>query len=140
MAGRDDAPTSGAQPRQFLRACVLLLLGEEPAHGYELLERLGEFGLGDDSGTLYRLLRVLEQQGRVASSWERSDQGPARRCYELSAAGGTELDAWVLALARSRDRLDAFVDRAGPRPVERRGVRQRTAALRGHGRAPRPVS
>ena len=116
MAGGDAEIGSGAQPRHFLRACVLLLLGEEPAHGYELLERLAEFGLGEDSGTVYRLLRTLEHQGRVASSWQRSEQGPARRCYELCGPGFAELDAWVTALARSRDELTAFMVRAAARP------------------------
>ncbi|MFN2451692.1 MAG: PadR family transcriptional regulator [Candidatus Dormibacteria bacterium] len=118
MAEGDPALGSGAQPRHFLRACVLLLLGEEPAHGYELLERLAEFGLGEDSGTVYRLLRALEHQGRLTSSWQRSDQGPARRCYELCGPGFAELDAWVAALARSREELTAFVARAAARPQE----------------------
>ncbi len=33
-------PTATALPKNFLRPCVLLLLREQPAHGYDLLERL----------------------------------------------------------------------------------------------------
>ena len=40
-------------PRGFIRACVLLLLREQPGHGYDLLERLRAFGFaGDDPGGL----------------------------------------------------------------------------------------
>src|SRR5918992_1317651 len=50
-----------ALPRNFLRPCVLLLLREEPAHGYDLLQRLRQFGfMRDDPGRLYRALSALE--------------------------------------------------------------------------------
>ena len=54
-------------PRNFLRPCLLLLLREQPAHGYELLERLRTFGFARDPGGLYRALRGLEQDGFVRS-------------------------------------------------------------------------
>ncbi|MCA1680840.1 MAG: helix-turn-helix transcriptional regulator, partial [Actinobacteria bacterium] len=51
-------PTQPALPKNFLRPCLLLLLREAPAHGYELLDRLRAFGFeGSDPGGLYRALR-----------------------------------------------------------------------------------
>src|SRR3954451_24924718 len=71
-------------PRNFLRPCILLLLRESPAHGYDLLERAQAFGFTrNDPGGLYRALRALEDEGLVKSFWEPSAQGPDRRIYEI---------------------------------------------------------
>lgn len=100
--GPDDV-AGGGLPRNFLRPCVLLLVTEQPSHGYDLLERLGELGLpSTDPGGLYRLLRTLERDGMVESSWETSESGPARRTYEITDEGVDWLHAWAGALAENR--------------------------------------
>src|SRR5919198_4375201 len=83
---------SPLRPRDFLRSCLLLLLREQPAHGYDLLERLRPFGFdGNDPGGLYRALRALGRDGLVRSAWQPSRTGPDRRIYELTRAGMEEL-------------------------------------------------
>jgi poly-beta-hydroxybutyrate-responsive repressor len=91
----------------------LLLLRERPAHGYELLEALPAMTGEDrvDMGNLYRVLRALEEEGLVRSEWEAGAPGPARRTYELTGEGQRLLDEWVTALRRSRERIDAFLER-----------------------------
>jgi PadR family transcriptional regulator, regulatory protein PadR len=99
-------------PRNFLRPCVLLLLREEPAHGYDLLQRLRPFGfVRDDPGRLYRVLRTLESEGFVHSAWERSTSGPDRRIYDLTRAGVEELHRTAKGLADAGDVLDVFLAR-----------------------------
>jgi PadR family transcriptional regulator PadR len=106
-------PTEGL-PRNFLRPCLLLLLREQPAHGYELLERLRTFGFeGDDPGGLYRALRALERDGFVRSAWEPSAAGPDRRIYSLTRAGMEELHRRATALAETRQTLAVFLSRYG---------------------------
>jgi PadR family transcriptional regulator PadR len=101
-------------PKNFLRPCLLLLLREQRAHGYELLERLRPLGFaGDDPGGLYRALRSLERDGLVRSAWEASSSGPDRRTYELTRHGMEELHRAVRALAAARDVLDVFLSRYG---------------------------
>jgi len=81
-------------PRSFLRPCLLLLLREQPAHGYDLLERLGPFGWtfsASDPGRLYRTLRRLEEEGLIHWYWEGSSDGPNRRVYDITRAGMEEL-------------------------------------------------
>lgn len=103
---------TAALPKNFLRPCLLLLLREHPAHGYELLERLRIFGLdGSDPGGLYRALRVLESTGSVRSAWEPSSTGPARRIYELTRAGMEELHVSAKALSAGSDVLRTFLSR-----------------------------
>jgi len=99
-------------PRNYMRSCVLLLLREEPAHGYDLLQQLRPLGFArDDPGRLYRTLRALEDEGLVRSSWEPSATGPDRRRYELTRAGLEQLHGEAKSLDALRRSLDAFAAR-----------------------------
>jgi poly-beta-hydroxybutyrate-responsive repressor len=99
-------------PRNFLRPCILLLLRESPAHGYDLLERAQAFGFTrNDPGGLYRALRALEDEGLVRSTWEPSSQGPDRRIYEITRAGGERLHDAALSLRAGAETLERFVRR-----------------------------
>lgn len=114
MPTRADPSAAAVRPKNFLRPCVLLLLRERPAHGYELLERLAPLGFGrDDPGRLYRTLRALEGERLVRSSWEPSATGPARRIYELTKSGGEHLHEAALALSETHALLDVFLCRYG---------------------------
>src|SRR5215216_6534221 len=102
----------GALPKNFLRPCLLLLLRERPAHGYDLLERLRAFGFArDDPGRLYRALRSLEEERLVRSAWEKSLSGPDRRIYELTRAGGEALHEQAKMIASVTETLEAFLSR-----------------------------
>jgi PadR family transcriptional regulator, regulatory protein PadR len=106
------AEAGAALPRNFLRPCVLLLLREAPAHGYDLLERLQAFGFTrSDPGGLYRALRALEQEGLVRSAWEPSPQGPDRRIYEITRPGAERLHEAAAGLRETADVLERFVSR-----------------------------
>ena len=103
----------GGRIERFQVAALLLLLRERPAHGYDLLERLPEL-TGDqrvDVGNLYRVLRTLEEEGYVASEWDESVPGPAKRTYEITADGRAALDRWAAALTDTRDRIDLYLRR-----------------------------
>ena len=107
----DNTPAQ-VLPKNFLRPCLLLLLREHPAHGYDLLERLRPLGFNrDDPGRLYRALRVLESDGLVRSVWEKSSSGPARRMYELTREGVETLHESVSALKLTHELLDVFLSR-----------------------------
>jgi len=107
-------PVEPPLPRIFLRPCILLLLREQPAHGYDLMERLRPLGFArDDPGRLYRALRALESEGLVHSAWERSDTGPDRRVYELTRAGMEELHTHAKAIAESERAIARFLSRYG---------------------------
>lgn len=103
----------GGRIERFQVAALLLLLRERKAHGYDLLERLPELTGEErvDVGNLYRVLRALEEQGLVGSEWDDSPPGPAKRTYELTAAGGEALDRWATSLAETRTRIDRFLER-----------------------------
>jgi PadR family transcriptional regulator PadR len=55
-------------------------------YGYSVMRLLSEKGLGVDQGTLYPLLRRMETQGLLQSSWRVEADRP-RRYYVISPQG-----------------------------------------------------
>ena len=65
--------------------CVLSKL-KEPTYGYSLVNVLSENGIPMETNTLYPLLRRLEKQGLLQSSWETSGAKP-RKYYVITDFG-----------------------------------------------------
>jgi poly-beta-hydroxybutyrate-responsive repressor len=102
-----------ARVERFGEPALLLLLRERATHGYELLEQLPQL-TGEtrvDMGNLYRVLRVLEEDGLVRSEWRDEEPGPSKRTYEITDEGLALLDRWAEALGESRERVGAFLNR-----------------------------
>ena len=87
VVGRNDA---AAKLEQELRRGIVVLAVlsrlNRPEYGYSLRQALAERGMAIEEGTLYPLLRRLEEQGLLTSEW-RIEDGPPRRYYTLSADG-----------------------------------------------------
>jgi PadR family transcriptional regulator PadR len=102
-----------ARIERFTEPAVLLLLAEGPSHGYEIADTLE--GLLDegrvDFGNLYRLLRSLEDEGLISSSWSEAAPGPQKRVYELTDEGAALLDAWATSLRARGERITALLAR-----------------------------
>ena len=101
----------GKAPKNFLIPCLLLLLRQWNAHGYQLLQQLVAFGFAAlDPATVYRTLRHLEKDGLVSSVWDTGHEGPARRVYSITDAGTAFLQTWAASLEQYRQTLDMFFD------------------------------
>lgn len=105
---------------RFAAPAVLVLLEEEPTHGYALLDRLP--GLVPrsvrraDAGTLYRFLHTLEAEGFVRSTWSLPRSGPPRRVYSVTDAGRRELARWRGEIEREIAALQGLLARSSPAP------------------------
>jgi poly-beta-hydroxybutyrate-responsive repressor len=102
-----------ARVERFSEAGLLMLLRDRPAHGYELVDGLGQLAPGErvDLANVYRALRGLEEDGLVRSEWSADVSGPAKRMYTLTEDGRRLLDEWAAALVRARARIDDFLTR-----------------------------
>lgn len=98
--------------RGFIRPRLLLQLLRQPAHGYELLERLArdDNDLRVDTGLLYRTLRQLEEEKLVESTWDVGAAGPARRLYVVTSDGVEYLHEWAAHIRQARRRLEQFLE------------------------------
>jgi PadR family transcriptional regulator PadR len=104
-----DNKSLQVRPKNWMVPVALVLLREEGSHGYELMERLEEFGFEEvDAGTLYRTLRRMEKEGLCESEWETSGSGPARRTYSVTDAGEEYLAAWAEGCKRYQNLMDCF--------------------------------
>ncbi len=77
--------------RGVLPLAVLSVLREN-TYGYALITDLSARGIEIDQGTLYPMLRRLESQGLLQSSWIIEGTRP-RRYYQVSAEGIQVLEA-----------------------------------------------
>lgn len=119
MTDRSDlnGTLAGGFPRAYLRPSLLLLLGEAPSHGYDLLEQVRALGMRvAEPGGLYRALRAMDEEGLVRSWWEPSLSGPARRLYVITEDGRHALREWATELALLRHLIDGILDRCQELP------------------------
>src|SRR5258708_39575555 len=104
-----SGPGVGGMPNNGLVPGVLLLLRDVSSYGYDLMKALTRFGFAMmNPGPLYRMLRQMEKDGLVSSSWDTSGQGPARRLYSLTEAGEAYLRLWAGSLGKYRRMMDLF--------------------------------
>ena len=94
----------------LITALVMQAIGAGHRHGFDIVDITGY-----PTGTVYPALRRLERDGYVRSHWEAErtatrEGRPARRYYELTAAGAKALDAALGALHQ----LDALRRRVKP--------------------------
>ncbi len=96
----------------MLQPTLLLMMHMGPAHGYDLMERLKEFGVRDiDPSLIYRALHSLEAEGFVTSTWNKEKtQGPPRRVYELTQSGSAVAADHLEELKNTRARIDQLIE------------------------------
>ena len=77
-----------------LEMCVLALLSHGDGYAYEIASRLAEeIGMGE--GTIYPLMRRMQNEGLVSTYLVESASGPPRKYYKLTRSGATALKAQI---------------------------------------------
>ena len=89
--GKDEAPDDaiGKLELELRRGAIVLACLSQlgaASYGYELQQRLAERGMEIEQGTLYPLLRRLQEQGLLAEEWRVEESRP-RKYYVLTDAG-----------------------------------------------------
>jgi PadR family transcriptional regulator PadR len=69
-----------------LELCVLALLSLQDSYAYEIASRLAD-AIGMGEGTIYPLMRRLQNDGLVDTYLVESPAGPPRKYYRLTEAG-----------------------------------------------------
>lgn len=75
--------------RGTLEYCILLMLHRKAYYGYEILQELSRYPIiASTESTVYPLLRRLQKEGHLQSTWQDSAEGlPPRKYYSLTAEG-----------------------------------------------------
>jgi len=96
--------------RGVLDLCLLAVMEEGPAYGYEMTKRLRARGLSIvGEGSIYPLLGRLEREGLVETHRAASDGGPPRKYYRPSRAGRRALADGITEWRAARDAVDAVL-------------------------------
>ncbi len=85
----------------------------EPLYGYQIaksIEGAWQEGVPVKQGTLYPVLRSMEENGLLASRVEPSVSGPPRKYYSITDRGRAVLEDWRAAWSRTRDFVDATLE------------------------------
>jgi len=93
--------------RGTLTLCVLGAL-KEPLYGYLLQQRLADAGISIEQNTLYPLLRRLEKQDLLESSWNLEESRP-RRYYRINRLGEQTLTELVEAWNKMNEAVNALI-------------------------------
>ena len=80
--------TSEPPLRGLLSLAIMCLIKQKPTYGSEIYQDLKEkFGINAPRPLIYTLLRRLERNGFITSTWEIPESGPARRIYRITEEG-----------------------------------------------------
>ncbi|GFP76577.1 MULTISPECIES: PadR family transcriptional regulator [Clostridium] len=82
----------------ILELCVLCILSEGDRYGYELVNEISK-NIAISDGTIYPILRRLNNEGYFETYLKESQEGPPRKYYRLTDLGKTTkdelLEEWV---------------------------------------------
>ena len=84
--------------RGMIQLAILLLL-EKEHYGYDVIKYLNDQGLVVEEGTLYPILRRLEEDQLLSSRWDTT--GPRPRKYYVITDYGKEVRKKMLASLKS---------------------------------------
>jgi len=91
--------------------CLMAVMAEGPAYGYEMTKRLRARGLSIvGEGSIYPLLGRLERDGLVETTRAASNGGPPRKYYSLSPAGEHALETGRQEWQSARDAVDGALE------------------------------
>ena len=96
--------------RGTLEFCILLLIRRKPTYGYEMISTLEQYPIvAAKENTIYPLLRRLQKEGYISSSWQESAEGlPPRKYYAMTEAGEAYLAAMSGEWAHLVDAIQAL--------------------------------
>ena len=100
-------------PQGTLDLMILTILAREPLHGYGISQRLtvlshDEFQV--NPGSLFPALYRLEQDGKLKSEWQPTDNNRRARYYSLTARGRRQLSESLAQWRRMSRAINLVLD------------------------------
>ncbi len=98
--------------RGWIQFLIMRVLYEKPMHGYQLLGEIEERSSGChrlEPGSIYTLLRRMEERGLLESRWEKIEGCPDRRIYKLTGKGVEALKMGLASIVRRKRLFEDLV-------------------------------
>nr|HDO81257.1 PadR family transcriptional regulator [Candidatus Bathyarchaeota archaeon] len=97
--GNDDEIWVEKAKESITKFMVLLTLSQKPTHGYELMKRIRnctDGWLKSTSGSIYPVLKKLEEEGLVKGVWVRGEDTPRmKKRYYITDKGLSALEKMI---------------------------------------------
>ncbi len=89
---------------------ILSVVRSKPTHGGEIQQTLKDkFDIDVPKPLVYGLLRIMEHQGLLTSTWEIKESGPAKRVYTITEEGLDYLTMTLDRLKKARDIIERII-------------------------------
>jgi DNA-binding PadR family transcriptional regulator len=86
-----QCPCSGGTLDKLVHPAIFIVLSRGSLHGYEIATLLAKMpmfrGRRPDTTGVYRCLQQMEKRGYVASARVKSENGPGKRVFSVTAKG-----------------------------------------------------
>jgi PadR family transcriptional regulator, regulatory protein PadR len=124
-------------PYFFASPIILLLLAEEPAHGYALFKKMCELGVFEedmDASIIYPTLRLMKDDGFIDSELIDEGAGPTRKVFHLTLEGSMALDGLAKHLGDISASIDYFQQRYEANVSAKRRTKTKGSSQQGQDR------
>ncbi len=98
--------------KRWLRILILWTIFQKSLYGYLILKTIEGMSRGAQfikTGTLYTILRRMEKEGLVVSSWERGDKGPEKRMYKITPLGRNFFKNHLEMIRKRKPMIDKLI-------------------------------
>ncbi|MCR1899676.1 PadR family transcriptional regulator [Irregularibacter muris] len=95
----------------LLEGCILRIVSRYETYGYEIVEKLMEYGFQEISeGSVYPILIRLEKRKLLRSEMKKSPLGPMRKYYYLTEDGHKELKEFINSWKHIKENVDHVLE------------------------------
>ena len=95
----------------LLEGCILKIISNNETYGYEICEKLTQFGFKEiTEGSVYPILIRLEKKRLIYSVMKPSPLGPMRKYYFLTEEGKTELENFIATWKEIRGNIENVLE------------------------------
>lgn len=95
----------------LLEGCILKIVSNNETYGYEICEKLTEYGFKEISeGSVYPILIRLEKKKLLYSNMKQSPLGPMRKYYYLTEEGFKELEDFISSWNEIKKNIDNVLE------------------------------
>lgn len=95
----------------LLEGCILKIAGDHETYGYEVCEKLENYGFEQISeGSVYPILIRLEKKRLLNSKMKKSPFGPMRKYYFITEEGEIELENFISSWNKIKKNIEKVLE------------------------------
>jgi DNA-binding PadR family transcriptional regulator len=110
--GHSNHRWHGFPERGWIQFLTLRILYEKPMHGYQLMKEIEDRSCGChklESGSIYTILRRMEEKGLIESAWVNTESALNRRVYKVTKFGAEALQRGLEMIIRRKTLISDLI-------------------------------